>query len=236
MKAVIIDDEIKARENLEYLIKNFCPDVEVIASVSSISDGEVAIRTNKTDLVFLDIEMPHGNGFELLDKFKVITFNLIFISAYEHYALQAIKSEAIDYLLKPIDIDELINAVAKVCETKNTNLTFPGENIEKLALPMRDGYVFLKLKEISRIESDGSYTTFFTITNEKFVVSKNIAEFERILDGSCFFRCHKSHIININFVKKFLRTDGYFVEMEDGSQVEVSRRKKELFLKQMQGN
>lgn len=244
MNALIIDDEEKARKNLELLLKQFCPDVTVVAATDNINEGENLLKEHHVDVVFLDIEMPKGNGFELLDRFDTYPFEVILITAYDQYALQAIKSRALDYLLKPIDIDELIDAVKKVETSIQANLNEEKAQLaagvqmdvvrEKLVLPMKDGYVFLGFTEIIRIESDGSYTTFFTMNKEKIVVSKHLKEFERLLPPHRFFRCHKSHIINLDCVKKFVRNDGFSVEMSDGAFVEVSRRKKDEFLECMQ--
>ncbi len=240
MKAIIIDDEVKAQENLGQLLKLFCPQINVIAVADNINKGEELLRKHQdVDLLFLDIEMPNGNGFELLKRFDSYTFKVILITAYDQYAIQAIKAQAFDYLLKPIEIDELVEAVSRIAESESSrsdNFTElkTDASREKLALPMKDGYVFLSFSDILRIESDGSYTTFYTQNSERHVVSKHMKEFERLLPADRFFRCHKSHIINLDCVKKFVRNDGFSVELNDGTLVEVSRRKKDEFLDCMQ--
>ena len=241
MRALIIDDEVKARENLEQLLKMFCPQVQIVAIADNIADGESLLRQHEIDILFLDIEMPNGNGFELLKRFDPYTFKVVLITAYDQYAIQAIRAQALDYLLKPIDIDELIDAVEKIeagnsrhAQNNSIPLLKTDTAREKLILPMKDGYVFLSLSDIVHIESDGSYTTFFTNTTEKHVVSRHMKEFERLLPDKQFFRCHKSHIINLDCVKKFVRNDGFLVELSDGTTVEISRRRKDEFLNCMQ--
>lgn len=243
MKAIIVDDERKGRDYLQHLIQNYCADVAVVAQAANITTGVEVIKTHSPDLVFLDIEMPNGNGFDLLNQFETINFQIIFTTAFDHYALKAIKHHALDYLLKPVDIDELKKAVEQA--KKQSQLT-PSENrytklaIErkshfagKLALPVKDGTAFVSIPDIVRIESDGSYSTVYTSDGCKYVVSKNLGEYEDLLAVNNFFRIHKCHLVNTKKVKKYLRQDGYFVEMDDGSVVEISRRKKDEFLKMM---
>jgi two-component system, LytTR family, response regulator len=240
MKAIIIDDEKKGREILQTLINEYCKNVEVIAMAENADDGYTLIQQHRPDVIFLDIEMPNGNGFYLLEKFEEISFQVIFTTAYDHYAIKAIKYHALDYLLKPIDIDELKEAVAHVEKTiqstpeKNRLTEFIAERklslTSRIALPVKEGIIYLMVADIIRVESDGSYSTFYTSDGKKYMVSKNLKEYEDVLPVKEFFRSHKSHLINIKKVKKFLRTDGFFVEMEDGSMVEISRRKKDEFL------
>ena len=242
MKAIIIDDEKKGRTTLEGLLNEYCPAVQVVASAGSAEEGFELIGQHQPHLVFLDIEMPQGNGFSLLDKFNKTPFYVIFTTAHENYAIQAIRHNAFDYLLKPIDIDDLKEAVEKVQkalqkEGKIENTEYA--HIEKLsyasriALPVKEGTVYLQVADIIRIESDGSYSLFFTVDHARYIVSKNIGEYEHILPEKEFFRVHKSHLVNIRKVKKYIRLDGYFAEMEDGSMIEISRRKKEEFLQSM---
>jgi two-component system LytT family response regulator len=243
MKAVIVDDEKKGREILTKLLEKYCPEVKVCGTASNAEEGYTIINESEPDIVFLDIEMPNGNGFALLNRFEEIGFQVIFTTAYDNYAIQAIKHHALDYLLKPIDIDELQTAVENAknaIKEKPTVNRYAGfiadrkpEAGNRIGLPIKDGIVYLNISEIIRIESDGSYSTFFSTDGKKYVVSKNIGEYEEILPSKEFFRSHKSHLINIKKVKKYLRTDGYFAEMEDGSVIEISRRKKDEFLQLM---
>lgn len=243
MKAIIIDDEKKGREILHALINSYCIDVEVLATAKSADEGYELILKHNPDVVFLDIEMPNGNGFYLLEKFDKIRFRIIFTTAYDNYAIKAIKYHALDYLLKPIDIDELqlsvenVKQVIGTAETGNRYAEFLAarklEFTGRIALPVKEGIIYLPVSDIVRLESDGSYSTFYTSDTKKYVVSKNLKEFEDVLPVKEFFRTHKSHLINMKKVKKYIRTDGYFVEMEDGSIVEIARRKKDEFLKSM---
>lgn len=193
--------------------------------------------------MFLDVEMPSGDGFSLLERFNEITFQIIFTTAFDEYAIKAIKFHALDYLLKPIDIDELRVAVENVKKALQEDrkvdnrygemLQSRKENTGKLALPIKDGIVYLSISEIVRVESDGAYSIFYTDCGKKHLSSKNLGEYEEILPAYGFFRVHRSHIINVKKVKKFIRSDGNFIEMEDGSRVEIARRKKDEFLEIM---
>jgi len=248
MKIIIIDDEQKGRESLQKLLEIYCKDVEVVAVASNIEEAYQLIGFHKPHVVFLDIEMPGGNGFMLLDKFPERNFKVIMTTAFEDYAIKAVKHHAFDYLLKPIDIDELKVAVdtAKKDMGKQTasqspnpgaassalqRLTFSG----RIALPVKDGIFYLPVSDIVRVESDGGYSTFYTKDGSKYLVARNLKDYEDILPEKKFFRVHKSHLINVDKVKKYIRTDGNFIEMEDGSVVEIARRKKDEFLQLMSG-
>ena len=242
MKAIIIDDEQKGREILQKLINDYCTDVEAVAIASNVKEAYELIIHHKPDLVFLDIEMPGGNGFSLLDKFQEIDFKVIITTAFDEYAITAIKHRAFDYLLKPIDIDELRVAVDSVKKTIGNEVEVNHQDSlslkklslnSRLSLPVKDGIFYLTVSEIMRIESDGGYSTFHTCDGKKYVVSRNLKGYEDILPEREFFRVHKSHLINIKKVKKYIRTDGNFIEMEDGSIVEIARRKKDEFLQLM---
>jgi two-component system LytT family response regulator len=185
--------------------------------------------------------MPAGSGFDLLRKFEKINFKIIFVTAHSHYAIKAIRFSAVDYLLKPIDTDDLIAAVKKAGEDKSTNHhahykglleNLQDINIKKLAIPIKDGFAFLAPEEIIRLQADGTYTHIYT-NSEKYTGTKNIKEYEQLLSDKNFFRSHNSHLINLIHVKKFSRLDGYFVQMSDSSMAEISRRKKEEFIELM---
>jgi two-component system LytT family response regulator len=242
MKAIIIDDEKKGRDTLNLLIEKYCQDVKVVALAQSADEGYSLVKQHQPDVVFLDIEMPNGNGFSFLEKFDTINFKVIFTTAYDNYAIKAIKYHALDYILKPIDIDELKNAVESAKkfidkpaegQIREFLVSRKLESDNKLGLPVKDGIAYVNVADIIRIESDGSYSTIYLTAAQKYVVSKNLKEYEDILPVSLFFRVHKSHIINIKRVKKYIRTDGAYVEMDDGSVVEISRRKKDDFLELM---
>lgn len=237
----IVDDEKKNRESLAAQLRSYCPEVEIVGQSASVDDAFKNIQTTKPQLVFLDVEMPNGSGFDLLRKFSPVDFKVIFVTAHSNYAIKAIKFSALDYLLKPIDTDDLIKAVKKAVDGNvvNHQVRVNGliENLhpaglKKLAVPVKDGFAFLAPEEIIRLQADGTYTHIFTNT-EKFTGTKNIKEYEQLLGELNFFRSHNSHLINLNHVKRFTRLDGYFVHMSDSSVAEISRRKKEEFIEMM---
>jgi two-component system LytT family response regulator len=244
LRAVIIDDEADAVKFIEGIITEYCPNLEIAGTAHSAREGVSVITQTNPDLVFLDVQMPHGSGFDLLSSFPVKSFDVIFITAYNHYAIQAIKFSAIDYILKPVNISELIEAVNKVeqkrasKEYSNLNYTSLLENLKapvpsKLAIPTNDGIEYLNTSEIIRIEADRSYSWFFLTDNRKHLVSRNLKEYQELLQDMNFFRPHNSHLINMIFVKKFIRHEGGYIEMTDGSNVPISRGKRDLFLMQM---
>ncbi len=244
IRAVIIDDEPDAVKFIESILAEYCPQVEVAGAAHSARDGVKLINETQPDLVFLDVQMPHGTGFDLLSSFEEKTFDVIFITAYNHYAIQAIKFSAVDYILKPVNISELIEAVNKVEErragTEFRNLNFKAllENIRtpqptRLAIPTAEGIEYLSTAEIIRLEADRSYTWFFLTEKRKYLVSRNLKEYQELLNDVNFFRPHNSHLINLEHVKKFIRHEGGYIEMTDGSNVPVSRGKRDLFLLQM---
>lgn len=240
MKVIIVDDEKSGRETLQRLLEENCKSVDVIGQADSVDAAEALIRELQPDLIFLDVEMPRGSGFELLKRFDKPFFKTIFVTAHQHYAIKAIRYAAADYLLKPVDVDELITAVEQV-ELRSGDSTEQFAQIvrsleerktDTLAVPVKDGLSFIPVEEIIRLQADGSYTHIFT-AKDKYTASRNIKEYEDLLQDQHFFRAHHSHLINLRFVRHFSRTEGYFVTMSDGSVVEVSRRKKELFLQLM---
>lgn len=242
MKAIIIDDEQKGRENLQKLLAEHCTDVEVIALAANVKDAYELIMIHKPHLIFLDIEMRGGSGFSLLDKFDEIDFKVVVTTAFDDYAIKAIKHHAFDYLLKPIDIDELIFAVDSIKKITIGSLPDGAGNsmayqklnfTSRLSLPIKDGIFYLTVSEIIRVEADGSYCTFYTMDGKKYFVSRNLKDYEDILPAKDFFRVHKSHLVNMKKVKKYIKAEGNFIEMEDGALVEISRRKKDEFLQMM---
>lgn len=244
LRAVIVDDEPDAVQFIESIIGEYCPNVEVAGKAHSARDGVKVITETHPDLVFLDVQMPHGSGFDLLSSFAEKTFDVIFITAFNHYAIQAIKFSAVDYILKPINISEFIEAVSKVEEKRSSheykNLDYHAllENIKsprptKLAIPTADGIEYLNTTELIRLEADRSYTWFHLTGNRKYLVSRNLKEYQELLNDMNFFRPHNSHLINLEHVKKFVRHEGGYIEMTDNSNVPLSRGKRDLFLVQM---
>jgi two-component system LytT family response regulator len=245
MTAMLIDDEPNATEALTNMLRMTCPDVEVIAMANDAQHGLEQLRTITPDLLFLDIQMPHMTGFELLEKLGKFNFSVIFSTAYDQYTLQAFKVSAVDYLLKPIDLDELEAAVAKVRERMHTTTQPDLSALERLfqqvqkaepqriALPIGEGLQFIQVADIVRLESDSNYTTFYMVNREKLLISRTMGHFEAILPKQNFFRVHHSHLINLDQISRYLKTDGGYVEMADGSKVEISRRKKDDFLREI---
>jgi two-component system LytT family response regulator len=244
IKALIVDDEEKSRVTLKNLLGMYCPGIEVIELCDSVNSALTAINKQMPDVVFLDIEMPFHNGFTLLEKVKDPTFKVIFTTAYDHYAIKAIKYSAIDYLLKPIDSDELISATEKLKGNKPTpaqasqnfelllsNLKVKGSNA-KIAIPTFDGLQMINASDIIKCTADESYTHIALTNNTKITVSRILKEYEELLSDLNFFRVHNSCLINLIHVTKYVKGDGGYVVMTDGSSVEVSRRKKaELLIK-----
>lgn len=239
IRAILIDDEPKNNRILKLMLEEFCPDVLIEGQADNTADGVNLIKEVEPDLVFLDIEMPYGSGFDLLDQLKPVSFEVIFITAFNNYSLKAIKYSALDYLLKPVNIDELVTAVAKASEkvtSRNVNarienllynLKRPQSDVQKIALPAKEGYVFVLLSDIIRCESKSGYTTFYVKDMEKIVSSRSIKGYEPLLANDIFFRIHNSHIVNLNYIKKYHRGRGGYIEMEDGSMLEVATRRKD---------
>jgi two-component system, LytTR family, response regulator len=239
--AVIIDDEEGARESLANILKNYVPEVEVLGKAASAHEGYDLIKKVSPQLVFLDVEMPNENAFDLIDKFDSVDFEIIFVTAYDHYAIQAIKSSALDYLLKPIDIDDLKSAVAKLeykisqpQKDEQFDLLLDSVNSnkphKKIAIPESDGLMFVDVNDILRCESDGNYTIIYLKSEKRVVSSKTLGDYAEILKNNEFFRTHRSHLINLNEIHKFVKGDGGYILMSDKSEVEISRRKKQEFL------
>ena len=242
---VIIDDESDAVDFITSIIGEYCPGLEVKGKAHNVRDGVKLIKDIKPELVFLDVEMPNGTGFDLLTHFPEKDFDVVFITAFNHYAIKAIKFSAVDYILKPININEFIESVNRLIQKRGNNSKAGNENFEallenirssnptRLVIPTSDGREYLNPNEIIRIEADRSYSWFYIVDKKKILVSKHLKEFQDLLNDRNFFRPHNSHLINLDFVKKYVRHDGGYIEMTDGSQVPVSRNRKDLFLAHM---
>lgn len=241
LQTIIIDDEAPVRELISNIIENFCDIAEVIATAESVTAGIQAIKTYSPDLVILDVKLLDGTAFDILDKFNEIKFAIIFITAYENFAVKAFKFSAIDYILKPIHIDELINAIKKASEQleyKSLSLKlqnfFDNQNSKsedkKVVLKTLESIYIVKIADIIRCEADHNYTTFYFANNKKLIVSKTLKEYDEMLTGMGFFRTHQSHLININFLSSFEKSEGGYLVMSDGSKVPVSKRKREELL------
>lgn len=243
IRAMIVDDEGRGRKTLEKLLERLCPDVEVVASVESVDDALSAIRSLHPDLLFLDVEMPFESGFDLLDLLPDARPEVIFTTAHDQYALRAAKSSALDYLLKPIAGDELIAAVAKARKRLQTTLPADREAAQRssskevdrsrIAIPTDDGLILARIDDVIRCMAEGCYTRLHMLDGGEILVSRTLKEFEELLPAISFVRIHHSHLINLQHVKKFLRSDGGKVIMCDNSTVLVSRRKKDELMQRL---
>jgi two-component system, LytTR family, response regulator len=227
---VIVDDEEPARNKLKSLIDNFCPDLRVIALAESAVDGKNAVRDLQPDAVFLDINMPVLDGFDFLDSIPNRNFMVVFVTAGQEYAVRAVKANAIDYLVKPFSIKELQQCANRLVTRKRADLHDHSEISKKVLIPKGMGFEFLESACIVRLEADDCYTNIYPIGNKKITVSRTLKQFESVLPEETFIRTHKSHIINLKFMKAYSKLDGGYVLMTDGSKVEVSRRKTTEFL------
>lgn len=242
MNAIIVDDEKQCCETLAHLLATYCPRVKLMAQCSNAEEAKTAINSLEPDLVFLDVEMPGASGFDLLTQIKPINFEVIFTTAHDQYAIRAIKFSALDFLLKPIGRHDLEQAIdradakasmrQKKIDTLLYNLNYL--NVEKkIALPTLNGFDFVSIGDIIRCESDNNYTVFHLLNNRKILVSKTLKEYEEMLDNYHFFRVHQSHLINLRHIKSYIKLEGGTITMDDNSVVDVSRRKREEFIKRL---
>lgn len=242
MRTIIVDDEPKNVRILNRLLTDFCVGINIIGSAGDANTAFELISKLKPDIVFLDIEIPNGNAFDLLDKLMPISFEIIFITAFESYSLKAFKYSALDYLLKPVSIVDLQNAVSKAKNnsySKNVNLQVKSllHNInsasigkQKIAIQTLDGFELVKEEEVIRLEAKGNYTEIILKDKSKLLASKSIKDFEDILNTDIFFRIHNSHIVNLNFIKKYHKGRGGYIILEDETNIEVASRRKIEFL------
>lgn len=237
INAIIIDDERDGAEVLQFLIKENCQNINILCLEHSVENAVLSIQRLKPDLIFLDIEMPTGTGFDVIEATKEVEYETIFITAYEHYAIKAFKTNAIDYLLKPVDVDELVNAVKnaeKRIATSNKNQSSQIESLilnainknKKISIPSQDGVLWVDLDDIIRFEADSNYTHVYMKNKRKVMVSKTLKSFEEQLTHSNFCRVHSTHLINLNEVEKYIKGDGGIVVLKDISNVPVSRANK----------
>jgi two-component system LytT family response regulator len=244
MKAIIIDDEKRARVSLRLLIEEYCPTVTIVAECENLSEGVKSIRKHNPDVVLLDIEMPGHSGLELLDFFEEndVNFAIIFTTAYNEYALQAFKFSAIDYLLKPINPDQLCEALSRLEKQKQKIASFRilkenirRENLNKIAVPSGNSLIFIDTSKISYIKGEGAYSDVFCTNGTKNLVSRNLKNFEDILySDHRFARVHKSYIVNLEQVVTYNKSDGGTLVLEDKSIIPVSADKTQLILEKIQ--
>lgn len=248
LRTLVIDDEKSGRELLKLLLSQRCPQVEVVGEADSVQNATKAIEEHKPDLVFLDVELSDGTGFDVLQSIPEPNFAVIFVTAYNQYATKAFKFSALDYLLKPVDEQELVDAVKKANESRSDKdlrkqITQFMEQYKpashqsssgKLGISSLDGYEFIDISTIIRCEADGKYTTCFLTNGQRIVSSRSIKEFEEQLTESNFFRVHHSHLINLKYIRKYHKGRGGYVTMNDDTSVPVAERKKDEFLNSLQ--
>ena len=238
ISAVIIDDEKNNIYNLESLLQKHCDEVEILETAINAKEGRRIISHNNPDIVFLDIQMPGENGFELLQSISQYSFEVIFVTAFDQYGIKAVKFAAIDYLLKPINVEELKIAVKKVIDKKEkVNQNFQVENLmqllkgnhieHRIALSSAHEIRYVKPAEIIRCESSNNYTTFHFVSGEKLLISKPIYFYEDLLQDYHFIRCHQSHLVNKKFITSFIKVDSGYLLLKDETRLPVSKSKKE---------
>ncbi|MBK7763471.1 MAG: response regulator transcription factor [Bacteroidetes bacterium] len=245
MRVIIVDDEITSSQVLEELIKHYLPQLEVIAICNKPSDAVSKISVLKPDIVFMDIELPGMSGFDILEKIPNINFEVIFTTAHTKYGIKAIQFSAIDYLLKPINVEELKIAIQRVEEHRafsnplekiknlfeNVQLMKQNHPFNRVAFPTSDGLKFIHLDHILRCMASNNYTYIFLTNNDKILISKSLKDIENILPESGFCRIHNSHLVNLKYISKFIKGDVNTLVMNDNTELEVSRRKKEELVK-----
>lgn len=242
IRTVLIDDEIDSIKILQKLLGSYCPQVEVVGTAEGVETATLLIHATRPDLVFLDIEMMQGNAFDLLNRLQPINFQVIFVTAFDNYAVRAFKYSAVDYLLKPLDINRLVTAVDKVFskfEKEDVlaqmkmlleNLSNISVSDQKIAIPTLTGLSFVALGDIIRLEAKGGYTVICMVDRQQILATRAIKDYEDILPPNIFYRIHNSHIINLQKIKKYQKGRGGSVIMEDNSNIEVAIRRRDEFI------
>lgn len=245
IKAVIIEDEIKGLNNLKTLLAKYCEDLQVVGEAGSIKEGQELFDDPnlKPDVAFLDISLPDGLIFQLLNELQPIDFDIIFVTAYGQHAIKACEYSSIGYIVKPIDPDALQQAVQRIRPRQANsiesrlelfNQVYNNPNaFEKMSISAIDGIYFVNIRDIVRFEAEDNYTHIFLKSGEKITASKTIKAYEEMLQGVNFYRVHKRHVINLNYMRKFVKGDGGYLIMDDGIKIEVSRRRRPAFMEQM---
>jgi two-component system, LytTR family, response regulator len=246
LKAILVDDELNSLQNLQIKIQEYCPSVKVVAQSQNPEEAIHLILQHKPDVIFLDIEMPRMSGFKMLEQIPEADFEVIFITAYNHYAIHAIRISAFDYLVKPVSIEELQHTVERLgnitgkktrerVELLKQNLANPKSQEDHTAIPTHDGLEFIQIKQIIRVESSSNYSRLILQNGQQLLVTRQLKDFEELLQDYRFYRVHHSHLINLNYIAKYVRGDGGQITMRNGDVIDVSRRKKEIFLKLIGG-
>lgn len=245
IRTILVDDEIDSIRVLQTLLENFCPQVSIIGTAGGVETALDLISTSRPDLVLLDIEMSQGNAFDLLNQLMPLDFQVIFVTAFDNYAIRAFKYSAVDYLLKPVDIDDLLSAIGRVREKPEAKdlaqqMKVLLENVgmlqmsqQKMAIPTITGLIFIPVQDIVRFEAKGNYTTIYLSNGEPILATRTIKDYEEVLPETIFCRIHNSHIINLSRIQKYQKGRGGSVIMEDGSTIEVASRRREEFLRKL---
>jgi len=245
IRTVIVEDEPKSLLTLTSLLERYCTEVNLVGTAKSVSEGLQVLPSAHPDLVFMDIAMPDGNAFDLINRLDRVDFEIIFVTAYNEYALKAFEFSALHYILKPVNYEELQAAVHRYLQITsrqsiNSRLEILNQSLQnnylKISLPTQEGLVITELKEIIRIEADSNYSRFYLKNGTSLMVSKSLNQFEEILSGLGFIRIHNTHIINIDLVRKYQKGRGGTVILEDGTRLPVSIGRKEMFLSHLHGN
>lgn len=245
IRTVLVDDETDSIRVLIKLLETYCPRVTVVGTAEGVETALSVIQATRPDLLFLDIEMTQGNAFDLLNQLRPLSFQVIFVTAFDNYAIRAFKYSAVDYLLKPVDIDELVGAVDRVTERsqqKNVveqmqafldNIGTYSMGQQKMAVPTVEGLIFINLKEVVRLEAKTSYTQIIMENGDVITATRTIKDYEDILPEAMFCRIHNSHIINLSKIDKYNKGRGGYVTLEDGSTIEVATRRRQEFLRRL---
>ena len=242
LKAILVDDEEAGRETLANYLTKYCPDINLAAQADSVKTGIEAIHTHRPDVVFLDVEMPYGNGYDLLEELEEINFAFVFVTAFSNYAVKALNISASYYILKPVDIDELIASVEKIKEEKKNNkqsfyskilvenLQTANKQEHKIVLPLLDGFEVIRVKDVIRIKANDNFSDFHLKDGSRKVICRTLKHYEEILSDFEFLRVHKSHLVNLQHIKRYIKGKGGQLVMIDNSEVEVSQNKKKQLL------
>ena len=234
LTAIIVDDELHGRENLKKIIEMYCPEIRILDCADSANNAKKLVAVHHPDVVFLDINMPVLDGFDFLEEFDNRDFMVVFVTAHEEYGINAVKAAAVDYLLKPINIKELKQTIKKLLLHKDKKLNVePVHDQNKLILPTSHGFEVLEFEKIIRLQAEGSYTKVVVKDGKSKLISRTLKEFEDTLPHEFFFRTHKSHLINLKFIKDYSNLSGNYVTMVDGSRIELSRRKAPDFIRKI---
>ena len=234
LRAVIVDDELHGRENLKKIIENYCHEIEILGCAESVVSAKELVSIHKPDVVFLDISMPVLDGFDFLDEYDELNFMVVFVSAHEEFGINAVKAGAADYLLKPVNIKELKQTVKKLLLIKNKSIKVETVyETDKLVLPASHGFNVLVIDDIIRLEAEGCYTKVIYKDGKNTIISRTLKDFEDTVPKEKFFRIHKSHLINLKYIKDYSNISGNFVTMTDGSKIEISRRKAPEFIQKI---